>query len=142
MTHPGSRVARYLMIGAFGAAALTGCSGADDDLVPNNDSVTAVPTPSQTRPDDVSPAAATQLCDMIGTEIDNWRGQGPVLAKVSFNGTVQNWATRNDAINADVVRDKSLIDSVTTRTCPEVRGRALEVLGTDELSDALVGFGG
>ncbi|WP_280255000.1 hypothetical protein [Nocardia wallacei] len=92
--------------------------------------------------DKVTPEAAQQLCDMIAPEIDNWRDQGSVVGKVSFNGTVQNWAARNDGLNDEVIRDKSIVDDVTNRTCPDVRDRAMKALEVSDLASALAGFGG
>ncbi|WP_280356337.1 hypothetical protein [Nocardia otitidiscaviarum] len=101
---------------------------------------TATTTPGQDE-DVVTPAAAQQLCDMIEPELDNWRDQGATLAKVSFNGTVQNWAARNDGLNDEVIGDTTIVDEATTNTCPDIRQQALEVLEVQNLSDALVGFG-
>ncbi|WP_245649843.1 hypothetical protein [Nocardia shimofusensis] len=134
-------------------AALTGCT---DDGDGTNDTTTApsisveVTTPesepttgtdtTESETPVISPEAAQQLCDMIEPELDNWREQGPTLAKVTFNGTVQNWAARNEGLNDDIIRDKTIVDTVTTQACPEVRQQALEVLDVTELSSALLGF--
>ncbi|WP_327096123.1 hypothetical protein OIE68_40315 [Nocardia vinacea] len=135
----------FLAVGTLGLAALTGCSDNNDNaekVVTRTLPTTSRPTSSPSTGPDITPQAARQLCDMIGTEIDNWRDQGTVIAKVSFNGTVQDWAIRNDGLNDDVIRDKTIIDRVTVQTCPDVRQRALDVLDTDNLADALIGFGG
>ncbi|MGI5219635.1 hypothetical protein [Nocardia sp. CA-290969] len=66
---------------------------------------------------------------------------GPVAARVAFNGTVQNWAARNDGLNDEVLQDTGLVDTVTTQTCPDVRDRALEALDAETLAAALAGFG-
>ncbi|MDO3647747.1 hypothetical protein [Nocardia mangyaensis] len=132
-----------LMAGAL----LTGCSDDNDadtasvtTTVPPATQTTMAPTTSAENDEDkVTPQAAQQLCDMISPEIDNWRDQGSTVAKVTFNGTVQNWAARNDGLNDEVLRDKTLVDTVTTRTCPDVRQQALEVLEVDDLASALVG---
>lgn len=145
---------KYVTLLAAGAlltgAALTGCT--DDD---GSTDTTTTPSISVeiTTPDSepttgatdseapvISAEAAKQLCDMIEPEIDNWREQGPTVAKVTFNGTVQNWAARNEGLNDDVIRNKGIVDEVTTQTCPEVRDQALEVLEVSELADALLGF--
>lgn len=147
---------KYVMLLAAGAlmtgAALTGCSDNDggndttatpsisvEMTTPESRSTTQTSTTRSEAPA-ISPEAAQQLCDMIEPEIDNWREQGPTVAKVTFNGTVQNWAARNNGLNDDVIRDKSIIDQVTTQTCPQVRQQALEVLEVPELADALLGF--
>ncbi|WP_174553574.1 hypothetical protein [Nocardia arizonensis] len=104
--------------------------------------VSSLPTSAPSANGDVGPEAARQLCDMIGSETRDWDDQGAAIARVSFNGTVQNWAARNDGRNDDVIRDKSIVDSITTQTCPDVRQQAIDVLDTDNLAGALVGFGG
>ncbi|QLY27661.1 hypothetical protein [Nocardia huaxiensis] len=88
----------------------------------------------------ISAGAAAQLCDMMRPEITTWRDQGVALGKVAFNGTVQNWAARNNGINAAILRDKEVVDQVTTIQCPDVRQEALQALQIDSLADALAGF--
>ncbi|MBX4365333.1 hypothetical protein K4H01_23260, partial [Mycobacterium tuberculosis] len=72
-------------------------------------------TTTESETEAVTPQAAQQLCDMIQSELDNWRGQGATVAKVSFNGTVQNWAARNDGLNDDVIRDRTIVDTLVVR---------------------------
>lgn len=144
MTRPALIVAALLA-----ATAATGCGGDAGTDEPTTTSlpvpgsaVTSTPAPEEDDEDDaVTPEASRQLCDMIGSEIDTWRDLGPVAARVAFNGTVQNWAARNDGLNDEVLQDTGLVDTVTTQTCPDVRGQALEVLDTDTLASALAGFG-
>lgn len=132
------------------AGLLAGCGndsgdehdGMDMSSAPMTSAMTTGPSATEDADDTVTPQAAQQLCDMIGTELDTWRDQGSVAARVSFNGTVQNWAARNEGLNDEVLQDKTMIDTVTTQTCPDVRTQALEVLDTDDLASALVGFGG
>lgn len=146
---------KYVTLLAAGAlvtgAALTGCAddnGTDTTTTPSvSVEVTTPETETETETDTtetetpvISPEAAQQLCDMIQSDLDNWRDQGPTLAKVTFNGTVQNWAARNEGLNDDVIRDKTIVDTVTTQTCPDVRQQALEALDVTELSSALLGF--
>ncbi|WP_280387522.1 hypothetical protein [Nocardia wallacei] len=78
---------------------------------------------------------------MIAPDIDTWRDHGSVAGRASFNGTVHNWAARTEGLNYEVVRDTSIVDDATTRTCPEVRDQALQVLEVPELASTLVGFG-
>ncbi|APE38387.1 hypothetical protein BOX37_15830 [Nocardia mangyaensis] len=77
---------------------------------------------------------------MIAPELDNWRTQGTAVAKVSFNGTVHNWAARSGGINAAVTRNRAVIDTVTSQHCPEVRERAIQILEVPDLASALAGF--
>ncbi|WP_040835003.1 hypothetical protein [Nocardia brevicatena] len=131
-----------LLVGAIA----TGCSDNNDngsEAAPSTSNPLPTLTMSPEAEDDtITPEASRQLCDMIGTEIDNWHDQGPIVARVSFNGTVQNWAARNNGLNDEVIADNSIIDTVTTQTCPDVRNQALGVLDVPDLASALVGFGG
>ncbi|MCM6778240.1 hypothetical protein NDR87_32630 [Nocardia sp. CDC159] len=141
----------YIVRSTLGAGALVvgtilaGCADNDPTAPLGTTTMPTATLPTPGSPttgadeDRVTPAAARQLCDMIAPEIDNWRAQGPTVGKVSFNGTVQNWATRNDGLNDEVLRDKSIIDTVTTQTCADVRQRAIEVLQVPDLASALVG---
>ncbi|WP_228787179.1 hypothetical protein [Nocardia farcinica] len=140
-----------LVAGALVAGTvLAGCTDDNDtDTGNTTETVTMAPTTTEgaqttteSETEAVTPQAAQQLCDMIQSELDNWRGQGATVAKVSFNGTVQNWAARNDGLNDDVIRDRTIVDTVTTQTCPDVRQQTLEVLEVPDLASALVGFGG
>ncbi|WP_051022448.1 hypothetical protein [Nocardia pneumoniae] len=130
-------------------SALAGCSDNGDSApVPATPSAGTVsitmPGPPETQvpnPDQVTPEAAKQLCDMMRADLDNWRDQGSVIAKVSFNGTVHNWAVRNGGLNDLVVTDRDVVDTATTQNCPDVRQQALEALGEPDLASALAGFG-
>ncbi|WP_433726812.1 hypothetical protein ACQP0C_34280 [Nocardia sp. CA-129566] len=91
--------------------------------------------------DEITPAAAGQLCEMIGPEVDKWRTQGTQLGKISFNGTVHDWAARNGGLNDTVIRDRAVVDRITGTTCPDVRQQALDALQISTLADGLLGFG-
>lgn len=143
--HRNTRLALLTAALLVGAIA-TGCSDNDDNSAdsapsPTNPVPTVTASP-EAEDDTITPEASRQLCDMISAEIDNWRDQGPIVARVSFNGTVQNWAARNDGLNDEIIADNAIVDSVTTRTCPDVRSQALEVLDVPDLAAALAGFGG
>ncbi|MEU0869756.1 hypothetical protein [Nocardia brasiliensis] len=152
MTHhrrrPGLRV---LLIAAALAATPLAAACSDTD---NKEATPATPTdssitlsmPSATAqvpdPDEVGPAAGKQLCDMMSPDIDKWRAEGAAVARVTFNGTVHNWAARNGGLNDTVLKDRSVIDKITSEQCPDIRKQALEVLDAADLASALVGFGG
>ncbi|WP_280401187.1 hypothetical protein [Nocardia carnea] len=128
------------------ATVATGCgddtgTGESTATTPTGPAVTSAPPEQDNEDEAVTPQASQQLCDMVGSEIDTWRDLGPVPARVAFNGTVQNWAARNDGLNDEVIQDTGLVDTVTAQTCPDVRDRALEVLDTETLASALAGFG-
>ncbi|MET9027118.1 hypothetical protein ABZW96_16115 [Nocardia sp. NPDC004168] len=151
MTHqPNRPLGRFaLLIGAVAAgSALTACSvdGGDpaaDTPQPATVSIT-MPGPSSPQvpnTDQITAEAAKQLCDMMGADIDTWRGQSATVAKVTFNGTVHNWAARNGGLNDVVVTHRDTVDAVTTQTCPDVREQAVQALGVPDLASALAGFG-
>lgn len=128
--------------------ALTGCGVDQSPAVPatptgdNSVSIT-FPAPSGTQlpqTDQITPAVAKQLCDMIGAEIGDWEDRGVVLGRVAFNGTVHNWALRNGGLNDTVLADRSVIDAATTPQCPDVRARALTALDIPDLASGLAGF--
>ncbi|MET8777098.1 hypothetical protein AB0H49_05665 [Nocardia sp. NPDC050713] len=147
------RITRSALVAGTVAASimLTGCNDNGNDTADDTTIITTLPVTttqpttspatSPTTGAEISSEASQQLCDMIQPELDNWRDQGSTIAKTSFNGTVQNWAARNE-LTDDVVQDKTIVDTVTTQTCPDVRQQALEVLEVPDLADALVGFGG
>ncbi|WP_378730977.1 hypothetical protein [Nocardia brasiliensis] len=146
-------VLRTLLIaGALAAAPLLAACSDTDDPDPAapatpGDSTISLSMPSTTAQvpdpdDDVSPAAAKQLCDMMSPEIDKWRTEGAALGRVAFNGTVHNWAARNGGLNDTVLKDRSVIDKITTQACPDVRQQAIDVLDSADLASALAGFGG
>ncbi|MFI2283421.1 hypothetical protein [Nocardia beijingensis] len=138
-----------LLVGALAAgSALTACSVDDGDSAADTPAPATVsitmPAPSSRQvpdTDQITAEAAKQLCDMMGADIDTWRSQGATVAKVTFNGTVHNWAARNGGLNDVVVTDRGTIDTITTQTCPQVREQALEALGVPDLASALAGFG-
>ncbi|WP_280263171.1 hypothetical protein [Nocardia abscessus] len=151
MTHqlnrPFGRLA--LLVGALAAgSALTACSSDDGDPgastpEPATVSITMPgPTTAQMpNTDQITTEDAQQLCDMMRADIDTWRGQGATVAKVTFNGTVHNWAARNGGLNDVVVTDRGRIDAITTQNCPDVRQQAVEALDVPDLASALAGFG-
>ncbi|MGK8488691.1 hypothetical protein [Nocardia asiatica] len=138
-----------LFVGALAAgSALTACSSDDSDpgaATPEPATVSiTMPSPTSAQvpnPDQITTEAAQQLCDMMRADIDTWRDQGATVAKVTFNGTVHNWAARNGGLNDVVVAERGRIDAVTAQSCPDVRQQALEALGEPDLASALAGFG-
>ncbi|WP_433522722.1 hypothetical protein ACQPZ2_37445 [Nocardia pseudovaccinii] len=92
-------------------------------------------------PDEITPTAAKQLCDMLEPEVDRWRTEGAQLGKLGFNGTVHDWAARNGGLNDTVVKDRAIVDRITTTQCPDIRQQVLDALNVSTLADGLVGFG-
>ncbi|WP_068269704.1 hypothetical protein [Aldersonia kunmingensis] len=129
---------------AVAALALTAACESQTTESPTS---TSSPEPSTATPRETIPgapavtaAAAQQLCDAIEAELSNWRIQGPTLGKPGLNIVVQTWAAQNGTINIEVLRNRALIDSVTTEHCPEVRQQAMELLEIPDLASGLVGF--
>ncbi|WP_433756843.1 hypothetical protein [Nocardia sp. CA-135398] len=92
-------------------------------------------------PDEITPTAAKQLCDMLKPEVDRWRTEGAQLGKLGFNGTVHDWAARNGGLNDTVLKDRAIVDRITTTECPDVRQKVLDALDISTLADGLAGFG-
>ncbi|MEU2037153.1 hypothetical protein [Nocardia niwae] len=147
---PNRPLGRFVLLaGALAAAsAITACSSDDSETAadtpePATVSIT-MPGPSSPQvpnTDQITQEAAKQLCDMMRADIDTWRGQGATLAKVTFNGTVHNWAARNGGLNDVVVTDRDTVDAITTQNCPDVREQAVQALDVPDLASALAGFG-
>lgn len=140
-----------LIAGALAAAPLVAaCSSDDKDpaapaTATNTTVVFSMPSTTAQVPNpdaQLTGAAAKQLCDMMRPDLDKWRTEGAALGRVAFNGTVHNWAARNGGLNDTVLKDRGVIDQITTQNCPDVRQQALEALDTSDLASALVGFGG
>jgi len=88
---------------------------------------------------EITTAEAQQLCDMLRPELDNWKTQGTVAGRVTFNATVHNWAIRTGEAD-DIHEDRTLLDTVTTKQCPDIRNQTLEALNIPDLSAALLGL--
>ncbi|WP_433655330.1 hypothetical protein ACQPW1_31140 [Nocardia sp. CA-128927] len=153
MTRPHYRpVLRALLIAGTLAAAPLVVACSDDNKDPaapatatSNSIVLSMPSTTAQVPNpdaQISEAAAKQLCDMMRPDIDKWRTEGAAIGRVAFNGTVHNWAARSGGLNDTVLKDRGVVDQITTQHCPDVRQQALEALDTSDLASALVGFGG
>ncbi|AHH19148.1 hypothetical protein NONO_c43640 [Nocardia nova SH22a] len=88
----------------------------------------------------ITPRAAQDLCENLQKHVQDWHGKDTVLVKAQFNGVVQEWAARNNGINIAVARNRDVIDTTTSGTCPQVRTDILSTTGTTDLASALVGF--
>ncbi|WP_431965571.1 hypothetical protein [Nocardia sp. bgisy134] len=152
MTFNGTRLLGRSSIAVAGlviaGSLVAGCGGdGDTPLVPatpTEGSVSlTIPSPTSAEvpnPDEVTPAAAAQLCDMMRAEVGNWKEQGAVVGRVSFNATVHNWAIRNGGLNDAVIADQTIIDTATIQQCPDVRQQVMEALDIDDLASGLAGF--
>ncbi|MGW5106534.1 hypothetical protein [Nocardia sp. NPDC004123] len=139
--HVVSRTARtglWLCAAATAVAVAAGCANSTAPGVPG----TGAPQPSgqSSGGPTITADAAQQLCDMIRSEVDKWRADGPTEARLKFNATVQDWALRNNGVNFAVMRNRSVIDQTTTATCPDVRDAAVQAIQFPDLASGLVGF--
>ncbi|MFE3447117.1 hypothetical protein ACFXNW_29135 [Nocardia sp. NPDC059180] len=125
---------RFVVV--IAAAALLGACSDDSGDDSNNRS----PDPPVPGVEQVSPTAAEQLCEMILVDIDTWRQHGPTVGRITFEGYVRSWAAEYEQFDAAIIRDRSFVDSVTIRYCPDVRDRALKALDLDNFASGLVGY--
>ncbi|NEW37595.1 hypothetical protein GV794_05505 [Nocardia cyriacigeorgica] len=130
----GRRPARAgLAVGVILAAAMLGaCSDDSGDDRP--------PDPDPPAPEQVSPVAAEQLCEMILVDIGSWQEHGPTVGRISFEGYVRAWTAEYENFDAVIIRDHSFVDTMTIQYCPEVRERALDALELPDLASGLVGY--
>ncbi|MGN2640464.1 hypothetical protein ACWEKT_15185 [Nocardia takedensis] len=139
-----------LAAGVLAAAALTACgTTADPNPTGSAGSATSSAAPSSApastgkstgtgKPEpQVTDAAATSLCDQIRPELSNFRVQGPSLGRIGMNLIVHPWGLQN---GIDVLGNKTVVDTVTTKACPDVRQQAVEALGTPDLASVIVGL--
>ncbi|MBH0779984.1 hypothetical protein [Nocardia bovistercoris] len=130
-------------------AALTAC-GSTDDPNPTGNSGTLTTTASrpatttganatgtQKTSPQVTDAAAVALCDAIRPELSNFRVQGPTLGRVGLNLIVHPWGLQH---GIDVLGNKAVVDTVTTKSCPDVRQQTIEALSTPDLASVIVGL--
>ncbi|MFC4373729.1 hypothetical protein ACFO5K_06405 [Nocardia halotolerans] len=88
----------------------------------------------------VSQPTVRELCGMLDSQKGTWRALGPEVANVAFLGAVRLWTVRDTAANAAIAHDSRIVDTVTGRSCPEVRSDTLAVLDVVDLETALIGF--
>ncbi|MEV6280438.1 hypothetical protein [Nocardia sp. NPDC051832] len=129
-----------VVAGVFSAAALVGCTTTGDPQpagtsapttsAAQGSKTTAAPTTTL----EISDASATQLCELIKPELSSWRVQGPTIGKIGLNALVHQWGIQQGGINGHILQDKSIIDTVTTKSCPDVRQQAIEALGLPNLA--------
>ncbi|WP_067859274.1 hypothetical protein [Nocardia shimofusensis] len=138
---------RPLMLGAAAfavAATLSACgSSGDPDHAAHTESsssTTAAPTTKPTTSVKAEPtvtdAAAQSLCDAIRPELSNFRVQGPTLGRIGMNLIVHPWGMQN---GIDVLNNKSVVDTVTIKSCPDVRQEAIDALEVPDLATVVVG---
>lgn len=131
-----------LVAAAFAVTATVSACGSSGDPDPtahtatSTSATTAKPTATTQAEPTVSDTAAQSLCDAIRPELSNFRVQGPTLGRVGMNLIVHPWGLQN---GIDVLNHKSVVDTVTMKTCPEVRQEAIEALEVPDLATVIVG---
>lgn len=134
------------LAGAAAVVALAaGCTSESNNTPPGGTSPSLVPSsglPTSTVPSsgNVSEAAAKDLCTRIEGTLSDWRVQGPTLGRPGLNILVQEWAARNGGLNIEIIKDRTIVDQVTSATCADVRQQALSALDLPDLASGLVGF--
>lgn len=129
-------------------AALTACGSAEDpNPTGSSSSLTtsaratattgANASGTQKTTPQVTDAAAVALCDAIRPELSNFRVQGPTLGRVGLNLIVHPWGLQH---GIDVLGNKAVVDTVTTKSCPDVRQQTIEALSTPDLASVIVGL--
>ncbi|WP_431949920.1 hypothetical protein [Nocardia lijiangensis] len=136
-----------LVVAAFAAVTLTACgtngnpeptgSTGTTTSAPASATTTAQGTGTQKPTTEVTDAAAKQLCEAIRPELSNFRVQGPTLGRVGLNLIVHPWGLQN---GIDVLGNKAVVDTVTIKSCPDVRQQAIEALQTPDLASIIVGL--
>ncbi|SLH44748.1 Uncharacterised protein [Mycobacteroides abscessus subsp. abscessus] len=124
-----------LVAAAFAVAALSACGTSGDpnpagSSGPTTSSATTTQAPTTQRPEpQVSEAAAQKLCDAIRPELSNFRVQGNLI--------VHPWGLQN---GIDVLNNKTVVDTATSKSCPDVRQQAIEALEVPDLATVVVGL--
>ncbi|MFE6921343.1 hypothetical protein ACFVAV_09890 [Nocardia sp. NPDC057663] len=124
------RVAGVLLVLAAATLGPSGCgndSGYDD----------VGPTPTEPT---ISQASVDELCGILGGQKGTWKALGPQVARVAFTGAMELWTVQDPVANAAIAWNRHIVDTVTTRTCPEVRTDTLTVLDLPDLKTAIGGF--
>ncbi|MFC9895418.1 hypothetical protein ACFVMC_17190 [Nocardia sp. NPDC127579] len=118
------------------AAALAACTTSGDPSPAETTTSSARGSTSAAAPTklEISDAGAKQLCDLIQPELSNWRVQGPTLGKIGLNALVHQWGLQQGGINGHILQDKSIVDTVTTKACPDVRQQAVDALELPNLA--------
>ncbi len=132
----------YVFASAVAVAALTACSSPESDPQSSSSPLTTTiaPPSSSANTDVVSGQETQQLCDQIKRALPDWRIQTPSLTHPAFNILVQVWGIEH-GVTAQIVNDRSIVDDLTQRQCPDVRNEALQALAVPNLAAGLVGLG-
>lgn len=137
---------RRLVGGAAAVIAATSIAACAGDPAPSTEPTSAPTAPATTTaaPPPAGPTITDQqaqtLCSDLEQQLSDWRLQGPTLGRGGLNILVQNWAAASGSINIAVLQDRSIVDTVTIDTCPDVRTQAVELLDIPDLASGLVGL--
>ncbi|MGM7643678.1 hypothetical protein ACSVDM_02155 [Nocardia sp. JW2] len=88
----------------------------------------------------ISQPTVDSLCSILDAQQGTWKALGPEVAHVAFSGAMTLWTQRDTTANAAIAYDRYIVDTVTQRSCPEVRRETLAVIDYPDLKTALNGF--
>ncbi|WP_410872343.1 hypothetical protein [Nocardia sp. A7] len=95
--------------------------------------------PQPTEPT-ISQASVQDLCGILDGQKGTWKALGPRVARVAFTGAVRLWTVNDTVANAAISYNRRIVDTVTIRTCPQVRDATVKALDVPDLKAALGGF--
>lgn len=124
------RTAGVLLVLTATTLGLSGCGG---------DSGYEIVGPAPAEPT-ISQASVDELCGILDGQKGTWKALGPPVARVAFTGAMKLWTVQDPVANAAISWNRHIVDTVTTRTCPEVRTATLKVLDQPDLKTAIGGF--
>ncbi|NUS43109.1 MAG: hypothetical protein HOQ24_05405 [Mycobacteriaceae bacterium] len=132
--------AAAVAVALLGAGVIAGCGGSDSAGGGASSSAAAPSSASANRLN--TPEAGRKLCDALRSRRSQWETQSQTRNRIDFNLMAQRWAADIGGLgsgNVDIVRDRSVADTLTAAQCPDVRSDAVHSLGTSDLASALVG---
>jgi hypothetical protein len=140
------------LVGALATVGVAaGCSSPATDDASTNSSLTVpssgvpqtstVPAPPPAGAVNLSDQAKQQLCTDLEIPLSDWRVQGPTLGRPGLLILVNQWAlgAGGPGLNLQIANDRSIVDTITTETCPDIRRQAIEALNLPDLASGLIG---
>lgn len=127
---PPRRAAGFALALTAAALGLTGCG---------NDSGYQTQPPYPTEPT-IAQDSVQELCGILDGQKGTWKALGPQVARVGFTGAVRLWTVNDTVANAAISYNRRIVDTVTLRTCPQVRDATIASLDVPDLKTALGGF--
>ncbi|MGY0499979.1 hypothetical protein ACWZHB_15950 [Nocardia sp. FBN12] len=126
---PPRRATGLALVLSAAALGLTGCGESGYETQP----------PHPTEPT-ISQASVQELCGILDGQKGTWKALGPPVARVAFTGAMKLWTVNDTVANAAISYNRRIVDTVTIRTCPQVRDATMKSLDVPDLKAALGGF--